>query len=389
MQPEQVEYKKAIGDLYKAINTLKDYPTAYEAIYSELVNLENLSVQDVMKKPQSYYNGIFIDYIRIRDSKPENARTRALWIDGFWQHSISGIISLDTPTGLFVRFPKIQHHLSRIKYIEHFIVDGFNVHEGAYVENWIRSYEFDSYDNVLNEDTCSMEAVDDLLDYIKERDSVIIKPKLIGGQVYLLWDPSLPKNVRKLGMSADLSYRRISSYGPHTVIYARVPVTNPRRCERKLIKAFNERFTLHKGREYFSGDVEKMTSLFFSITGEYTGHNPLSIESILSVEETDNSNVPYCLKSKMKVASDLAEEWIAQYPYKNKKTRCEYHAKYKKHQTNDNRRFLSIQKFAEVMHNLGFREYSTGKRRLWVKKTVEDSDSDSDEDKKNDDSDSE
>ncbi len=83
------------------------------------------------------------------------------------------------------------------------------------------------------------------------------------GIVYLVQpEEYLNTSTYKIGMSASNTTKRIRDYGKHTRAIAIIQCKEPRSVEAALIKAFNKRFTLERGREFFSGNEKEMILAF-------------------------------------------------------------------------------------------------------------------------------
>lgn len=92
----------------------------------------------------------------------------------------------------------------------------------------------------------------------------------MSGILYLIQPTELLKtNTYKIGMSNSSTANRIKSYGAKTILYRIAEVDDVVNREIKLIETFNKEFTLHKGNEYFTGDIEEMKNVFdYVIAGE-------------------------------------------------------------------------------------------------------------------------
>ncbi len=126
--------------------------------------------------------------------------------------------------------------------------------------------------NELDNTSCDEKAVEQLFEHM---NLTMETTKSVKGQVYMLRNPSLPDDVFKVGMSEQLSYNRIKSYGSNTTVYFRVPVINPRRCEKELLKVFNSEFKRYDGLEYFRGDQLKMIKAFKECVESYQKRHPM------------------------------------------------------------------------------------------------------------------
>ncbi len=82
---------------------------------------------------------------------------------------------------------------------------------------------------------------------------------------------------------------------------------------------------------------------------------------------TQEGNVSKMVKKKKKTTEDIATEWVEAHPYDAKKSRGEYHKRYVRHMKRDDKKHLSIAKFADVMRDLSYTEGGTGKHKIWEK----------------------
>ena len=79
------------------------------------------------------------------------------------------------------------------------------------------------------------------------------------GMLYLVQPANLLNTFTyKIGMSKNLTMSRINSYGAKTKIHRVASVDDVVETEKKLIAEFEENFKLHKGKEYFTGDLKEM-----------------------------------------------------------------------------------------------------------------------------------
>lgn len=87
------------------------------------------------------------------------------------------------------------------------------------------------------------------------------------GFVYLIQPPEfVSTNVFKIGYSCQENLNRIRQYGSNTYIICITTSDNAPLTEKKLIKAFRSKYTIHKGKEYFVGeDVKLMERFFYSV----------------------------------------------------------------------------------------------------------------------------
>lgn len=72
------------------------------------------------------------------------------------------------------------------------------------------------------------------------------------------------KEVYKIGKSTQENTRRVKSYPSGSKLYLQIRCINCHSEEKKLLKIFNERFKLYRGREYFLGDIELMMDIVYS-----------------------------------------------------------------------------------------------------------------------------
>jgi hypothetical protein len=72
-------------------------------------------------------------------------------------------------------------------------------------------------------------------------------------------------NVYKIGYTSNNNLSRVRSYGTKTKCIIIVACHEALKMESILLKEFNKIFTLHKGREYFSGDLIEMHHIFINI----------------------------------------------------------------------------------------------------------------------------
>ena len=83
------------------------------------------------------------------------------------------------------------------------------------------------------------------------------------GAVYLIQPQEFAEsNTFKIGMTKRNDGSRISSYGQKSSILRVVECSNPKNVEDELIEVFNNKFSLSKGKEYFSGDKNDMIECF-------------------------------------------------------------------------------------------------------------------------------
>nr|WRJ69488.1 T5orf172 domain-containing protein [Oceanusvirus sp.] len=82
------------------------------------------------------------------------------------------------------------------------------------------------------------------------------------GYLYILRDPNLPQNVLKIGRTVCLK-RRLKGY-PSGSIYLDTfgPCVDCHDAERSLIRDFETRYMLYKGKEYFKGNAKEMETIF-------------------------------------------------------------------------------------------------------------------------------
>jgi hypothetical protein len=82
------------------------------------------------------------------------------------------------------------------------------------------------------------------------------------GYLYLLRDPSLPKDVLKIGRTNSLA-NRLRGYPRGSRFVATFGwLVDCHDAERMLIRQFGTRFSVYRGMEYYKGNVEEMESLF-------------------------------------------------------------------------------------------------------------------------------
>ena len=83
------------------------------------------------------------------------------------------------------------------------------------------------------------------------------------GAIYLLQPQEFAgSNIYKIGMTKMSDGSRVASYGADTTILRVVECSNPIDVEKELIKEFNLKFLLNRGKEYFEGDEESMIQCF-------------------------------------------------------------------------------------------------------------------------------
>jgi hypothetical protein len=70
------------------------------------------------------------------------------------------------------------------------------------------------------------------------------------------------------GLNCD-SICRIQSYKQGTITYLVIGIENVNIFERAIIREFNSHFTLHKGREFFTGDCDRMKDLIKNKYNEF------------------------------------------------------------------------------------------------------------------------
>ncbi len=92
-------------------------------------------------------------------------------------------------------------------------------------------------------------------------------------------------------------------------------------------------------------------------------------------------------KKKKQTDEDIAYEWIDANPYDSKKTRGEYHKKYVRYMNKDNKRHLSIIKFACIMKDLDYTEGGTSNHKIWEKVNEKDSEDENEKDESSSDDD--
>jgi hypothetical protein len=93
--------------------------------------------------------------------------------------------------------------------------------------------------------------------------------------IYLLQeDPN--EKVYKIGRTKQENVKRIRNYPNGTKLLYQRSVTDCIKAEEKLLQIFNERFKLHHGREYFSGNCNQMIDIIHG----YISQNPEEIPEI-------------------------------------------------------------------------------------------------------------
>ena len=75
----------------------------------------------------------------------------------------------------------------------------------------------------------------------------------------------LEESIYKIGRSNNDDISRIKSYGKNTKVYCIIKVADNIYVEKLLINYFTANFQLHKGREYFKGDIDEMYKSFINI----------------------------------------------------------------------------------------------------------------------------
>lgn len=111
------------------------------------------------------------------------------------------------------------------------------------------------------------------------------------GHLYLLWPhqyivKKMP--VFKIGRSKHLE-SRLTYYDEGSILIAAIYVRSYKELELDLIRAFNTKFTLYKGREYFKGDIKCMVNIFNDIA--FCSYN----EGIIDIYESDNCKEIYSM----------------------------------------------------------------------------------------------
>ncbi len=102
------------------------------------------------------------------------------------------------------------------------------------------------------------------------------------GIVYLVQpEEYLNTSTYKIGMSASNTTKRIRAYGKHTRTIAVAQCKEPHPVEAELIKEFNARFTLTRGREFFSGNEKEMILAF---------HECISPDIVVDNEDKPENN---------------------------------------------------------------------------------------------------
>lgn len=104
-----------------------------------------------------------------------------------------------------------------------------------------------------------------------------------------------------------------------------------------------------------------------------------SIQQVVGQAGGD-ANLITTKKKKKKTDEDIAYEWIDSNPYTIKKTRGEYHKKYVRCMNKDNKRHLSIVKFAAIMKDLDYTEGGTSNHKIWEKIDEKDSEGENEKD---------
>lgn len=86
------------------------------------------------------------------------------------------------------------------------------------------------------------------------------------GIVYLVQPENyLNTNVYKIGMSDKPLIDRIKSYGSQSRVLFLMECNMAYELEQEIIKAFKQKFKIHKGKEYFEGIEFEMTSVFMQL----------------------------------------------------------------------------------------------------------------------------
>ena len=83
---------------------------------------------------------------------------------------------------------------------------------------------------------------------------------MLSGVIYFIQPAEfINTNVYKIGMSIKQHFNRVyTGYRKGTKWFSINEIDNPRDVEKHIKKSFNDKFTLFKGNEYFSGDIQDM-----------------------------------------------------------------------------------------------------------------------------------
>jgi len=115
-----------------------------------------------------------------------------------------------------------------------------------------------------------------VIDTIAKKPETVYVPKIIGndniitGIVYLIQPEELLQTNRyKIGCSAKNDLSRVCSYKKNSRYLYIAECINPYTLESNIKSAFNNKYTLIAGKEYFEGDEKNIVNDFVKIVNDY------------------------------------------------------------------------------------------------------------------------
>lgn len=152
--------------------------------------------------------------------------------------------------------------------------------------------------------------------------------------LYLIQDYNdLGTNIYKIGKTTQDYSSRLKGYPKGTRTFRIIEVDNCEKRESELIKIFNDKFTLYRGREYFTGNITDMINVFTNFCDKFI-HLLESNKTIsLNINKTNNNSIlnktnePICdnICDKCNTKFDTKQHLIQ---HINKKNKCNIETPY-------------------------------------------------------------
>ena len=121
---------------------------------------------------------------------------------------------------------------------------------------------------------------------------IIENKDIITGIVYLIQPEELLQTNRyKIGCSIKNDLSRLGSYKKKSRYLYIAECINPYTLESNIKSAFNSKYTLIAGREYFEGDEKKIVNDFVKIVNDYNNEVYASSENSEDTEMIDNTEM--------------------------------------------------------------------------------------------------
>jgi hypothetical protein len=152
--------------------------------------------------------------------------------------------------------------------------------------------------------------------------------------LYLIQDYNdLGTNIYKIGKTSQDYSSRLKGYPKGTRTFRIIEVDNCEKREIELIKIFNEKFTLYRGREYFTGNITEMINVFTDFCDKFIHLLELNKPKSININNTNNNSI--LIKTKESINDNICEKCNTKFDTKqhliqhiNKKNKCNIETPY-------------------------------------------------------------